>query len=284
MKLQGRRWHLWSFLAGCAVLGVLLVRPSGAQEDEPKKTGTKKEQPKKTVDPVKKAPEIKDVVVGATGGIENIKVINETLEKAWNDNKLVPSERCSDYEFIRRASLDIIGRIAKVHEIGAQGPAERRRSMLIERLMAWRRAPRHLCRRIRGQLGRHLDGLHDPFGQRQALPNGCGIGGDKLIEGRPSPAMIATGDWSKIVTELLTAEGNQREQRVCYILAHLGGSRRRQAKAANGAFDAGAGRRATACSSDFAPQSCSATTIRSDDGASTISGASTLPVRSRAPG
>src|SRR5439155_19153440 len=44
---------------------------------------------------------------------------------------------CTDYEFIRRASLDIIGRIAKTHEISKymSSPADKRRSMLIENLL-----------------------------------------------------------------------------------------------------------------------------------------------------
>src|SRR5215469_12506458 len=46
-----------------------------------------------------------------------VKVINDQIEAEWKANNLKPSDRCSDFEFIRRASLDIIGRIATPQEI-----------------------------------------------------------------------------------------------------------------------------------------------------------------------
>jgi len=49
-----------------------------------------------------------------------------------------PADRCNDYEFIRRATLDIIGRIATVEEIERylKDPLEKRRAQLVERLLA----------------------------------------------------------------------------------------------------------------------------------------------------
>src|SRR5262245_42953245 len=68
---------------------------------------------------------------------EPTRLINDHLAKAWKDNKLQPAERCSDYEFIRRASLDIIGRIATVPEIERylKDPPATRRGLLVERLL-----------------------------------------------------------------------------------------------------------------------------------------------------
>src|SRR5262245_7783506 len=45
--------------------------------------------------------------------------INRLLAKAWTDNNIKPSARCTDYEFIRRVSLDLIGRIAYPEEVKA---------------------------------------------------------------------------------------------------------------------------------------------------------------------
>ena len=56
-------------------------------------------------------------MVNSAGGADQVAFINEQTEKGWADNKLEPAGRCTDYEFIRRASLDLIGRIAKVSEI-----------------------------------------------------------------------------------------------------------------------------------------------------------------------
>ena len=66
-----------------------------------------------------------------------VKVINDQIEAEWQANNLKPSDRCSDFEFIRRASLDIIGRIATPQEIKVflEDPERTRRALLIERLL-----------------------------------------------------------------------------------------------------------------------------------------------------
>src|SRR5438309_769485 len=66
-----------------------------------------------------------------------VKVINDQIEAEWKANNLTPSNRASDFEFIRRASLDIIGRIATPQEIVKfrEDPERSRRALLIERLL-----------------------------------------------------------------------------------------------------------------------------------------------------
>lgn len=253
MKPHGQRWHLWAFLAGCsALLGLALTSPplaaQGKSPDNPKSKGPKNPDPK--AEPAKpKAPEVRDVIVGTTGGIENIKVINDTLEKAWVDNKVEPSERASDYEFIRRASLDIIGRIARVKEIERfmSDPPERRRSMLIERLLGLEKGPDQ--QKYADEYAEHWatiwtnmlltrsgtakmyqtqmrDWLMDQFLEKKADSSG---------------AFSSYPDWSKIVTELLTATGDTNENgAVNYILAHLGDAipgNDKKRLIDNGAFD-----------------------------------------------
>ncbi len=68
---------------------------------------------------------------------EPTRIINDHLAQAWKDNKLQPAERCSDHEYIRRASLDIIGRIATVKEIEQyfKDPPATRRGLLLDRLL-----------------------------------------------------------------------------------------------------------------------------------------------------
>ena len=48
---------------------------------------------------------------------EKVHQINEQLSSKWKENKINPAAKASDFEFIRRASLDIIGRVAKPAEI-----------------------------------------------------------------------------------------------------------------------------------------------------------------------
>lgn len=68
---------------------------------------------------------------------EMVSTINKLSEAKWKENKIVPSNYANDFEFIRRASLDLIGRIAKPEEIRQflKDPRDTRRSKLINRLL-----------------------------------------------------------------------------------------------------------------------------------------------------
>src|SRR5438105_1905801 len=76
-------------------------------------------------------------VVGKSANVETVRLINDKLTEKWQDNKLTPSPRCTDHEFIRRASLDIIGRIATPKEVSQffKDAPEVRRAWLVERLL-----------------------------------------------------------------------------------------------------------------------------------------------------
>ncbi|HEV3255572.1 MAG TPA: DUF1549 domain-containing protein [Gemmataceae bacterium] len=68
---------------------------------------------------------------------EQVRVINEQLGAQWKANGLVPSRLTTNYEFIRRVTLDIIGRIARPEEIQRflHDPPQTRRALLIQRLL-----------------------------------------------------------------------------------------------------------------------------------------------------
>jgi Protein of unknown function (DUF1549) len=51
------------------------------------------------------------------GAAAQTQKINELLGKAWAENKIRPSQRCRDTEFVRRAYLDLVGRIATPAEV-----------------------------------------------------------------------------------------------------------------------------------------------------------------------
>jgi hypothetical protein len=178
-------------------------------QDTKKKPDPPKAQPDK-----KPAPQSTDVMVTETG-TEQVAYINAALRKGWVENKLTHAPRCTDYEFIRRASLDIIGRIATPPEIRKYmaDPPNKRRSMLIERLLE-----------------------HDDFGRNWAniwtvlLMTRSGAIDDSLKAHHEQIRLWLeeefsrkSADWSKIVTELLTASGKTNENgAVNFVLAHLG--------------------------------------------------------------
>src|SRR5439155_24034159 len=124
-----------------AMLGLVFAfapeGPTQAKKDSAKTDKANKVAKKVPEPEINTEAKFKDVMVGNVGGIEQVTYINEQIEKAWKENKVAPSARCTDHEFIRRASLDIIGRIATLKEIDIflADPAERRRSLLIERLL-----------------------------------------------------------------------------------------------------------------------------------------------------
>lgn len=140
---------------------------------------------------------------------EAVKAINDLLEKSWKDNKLDPSPVISDYEFIRRASLDIIGRIAKPSEIDAflkESPATRR-SSLIDRLLKSEEYSRNWANIWTTWL---MTRAGDPIHHEQMnmwLE-------DHFAKGTP---------FKEIVEKLITATGaNNENGAVNFILAHLG--------------------------------------------------------------
>jgi hypothetical protein len=174
-----------------------------------------------------KEPAVKEAIVDALppSGVEQILFTNQSLAKAWKENKIVPSARASDYEFIRRACLDIIGRIAKVKEIEQffRDPERERRHRLIERLLAspeyssnWANIWTVLLLTRRGVGKVYQEQMHTWLT-------------DKLSSNEAA--------WDKIVTELLTATGDTNQNgAVNYVLAHMG-ERIPQEQDANGAWD-----------------------------------------------
>jgi len=113
---------------------VVIVKPGDKKPETP--TDTPKTTPKTT--PTTPSTPVKSTEpIGFSRYEEPTMLINEYLQKAWKDNSITPSERCTDYEFIRRLSLDIIGRVATVAEIEKfmKDPADSRREKLIDRML-----------------------------------------------------------------------------------------------------------------------------------------------------
>jgi hypothetical protein len=71
--------------------------------------------------------------------------VNQHFAEHWRENKITPSAKCTDHEFLRRASFDLIGRIPTIPEIDAfiKDAPEQRRRLLIDRLLKHDDAPRH---------------------------------------------------------------------------------------------------------------------------------------------
>jgi len=207
-SVRQTRWGRWLVLA---VSVALAARLSGfAQDDPPKKDDAKKDTPKEVkkheVPRFSLAPGIEPRVA------ETIQMINKKLEAGWEENKLTPSKTCDDYEFIRRATLDIIGRIAKSEEIERflLDPAPTRRSQLIERLLKSEDYPRNWAN------------IWTNWLLTRSGPFSRGMYHEKTQVWLEDQFAQNTR-YHELVTKLITASGKNTENgAVNFILAHLG--------------------------------------------------------------
>ena len=210
-------------------LGAVIAQKEGTKSDPPaketedppaveKKDSDKKEVQQKEKDvepPVAPAKKLKIVITSSGPDVpEMVQRINQSLEESWKTNKIAPSAYIDDYEFIRRVSLDIIGRIARPEEIRAflADPEDKRRSLLIDRLLKHEDYAKHwanlwsnwLLTRA-GDFGRGK--YHDQLSIWLE---------DQFAQNKP---------YNEMVSRLLTASGkNSDNGAVNFFLAHLGES------------------------------------------------------------
>ena len=154
-------------------------------------------------------------LIGKAEDADQVITINERLSEKWKANKLTPSARCSDYEFIRRASVDIIGRIAKPEEIARffKDPEGTRRALLIENLLA------------KEEYAKNWANIWNVWLMTRSGANtpGEAIYHEQMHKWLEEQFAKNGASFKDIVTELLTATGKTNENgAVNYILAHLG--------------------------------------------------------------
>jgi hypothetical protein len=175
-------------------------------KDPPKTEPSKTDEPKKN--PPTHAP------AAGPGASEQVRYINELIDAQWKENKIIPSTRANDYEFIRRVSLDIIGRIAKPQEIDQffRDPAQTRRALLIERLLASEEYPKNWANIWTVWL----------MSRGGALERGRGVYHEQMhlwLEEQ----FVRNRSYKEMVTDLLTATGKTNENgAVNYVLTWLG--------------------------------------------------------------
>jgi len=210
----GRRLLQGAALLALSGIACCLVSLAAAQN-------TKKTSPPKTA--ILKPKETITDILASSAGAAQVAFINQEIEKQWKENKIGPSERCSDYEFIRRASLDLIGRVAKSKEIEVfmKDPPRERRSRLIERLLGEKKD---------GESGgvegdEYANNMANLWTVLLLTRTGAKANHDWMQSWLTEEFAKKDANWSKITTELLTASGKaEKNPAVNFILAHLGES------------------------------------------------------------
>ena len=193
-----RPWG-WSVAAACAV-ALAASAPAGAAD----KAGKGSAKGKKAV---------------AAGRLE---YIDTMLQQAWDAAGVKPSAPAPDAEFLRRAYLDIAGRIPTVSEAGAflESKDAGKRAKLVEYLLAGPDYAKNFGNTwTLLMLGRKRP---EHRADRAALANWMRR---QFAENRP---------WNEVVYDLVTATGSNKENgAVNFALAHLGNPNRPGEKAVN---------------------------------------------------
>jgi hypothetical protein len=181
-----------------------------------------------------------------------VSLINDELAKAAKLAELKPSKRASDYEFVRRAFIDIVGRIPTAEEVKdfAEADSSRdKRAKLIHRLLYDKEyKPRYVDRTnprdpksaitydYASEYARHFSNV---WGVWLMTRGGVAEVYHEAIELWLEEQFYKNTPWKEIVTQLLTATGKTNENgAVAFIMAHLGEAVPRDEQMLNGRFDA----------------------------------------------
>jgi hypothetical protein len=188
LRRQRRLPGAWSLMA---MIVVAVTYPAPA--DEPKPVGTQ---------------------AGTTG--VKLDYIDSMLKESWEEANIKPSKRATDEEFLRRAYLDVLGRIPNIREANAflratdkeKGKEGEKRAKLVEYLLNDADYPKNFATQWKViLLGRKMqDREVDPNALTSWLRRQFG-------ENRP---------WNEMAREILTAKGSNKENgAVNYTLAHM---------------------------------------------------------------
>ena len=122
------------------------------------------------------------------------------LERAWADAGVEPSPLADDAEFIRRASLDLIGRVPTQGEVERFLASDRadKRAALLDALLASEAFAEHWAALWTDELL-----TKDKKGRRLA---------GEALEGYFAEALTDNRPWSQVLRELLEGEGELRDQ------------------------------------------------------------------------
>ncbi len=140
--------------------------------------------------------------------------IDEMLEEAWKEAKLTPSANATDAEYMRRAYLDILGRIPNVEEAYAflSNKEPNKRAKLIEVLLANPDYPKNFASIFTNILIGRRTQVQDV--DRGALNSWLR---QQFSSNRP---------WQEIAFDLLSAKGSSKENgAVNYLIANFADQR-----------------------------------------------------------
>jgi hypothetical protein len=179
-------------------------------------------------------------------------IINEELAKAWKAVDLKPSKKASDFEFVRRVFIDIVGRIPTAEEVKDFAEADgspNKRAKLVHRLLYDKEYHPKVAERVNpkdpksavtydyaGEYARHFA---DMWGVWLMTRGGVAEIYHEALELWLEEQFEKNTPWNEVVRQLLSATGKTNENgAVAFVMAHLGESVPVKDQMAYGKFDA----------------------------------------------
>ncbi len=187
--------------------------PVRAVEDPPLPKidlGSRRAAPRDAETPVAVTPDAGPAVGPAVEPVGDVvAAVDRLLEESWSDAGVSPSDPADDAEWLRRVSLDLAGHIPALHELEAfeADRSPTKRAQAVDRLLNDPAYARHFATVWTNLLvGRTPPRKIDRDGLAKFLR-------EQFWNGRP---------WSETVTELIAAEGSEKDNGAAnYLLAHL---------------------------------------------------------------
>lgn len=177
---------------------------------------------------------------GSTRAAEQVppqtQTVNEELTKAWKSVDLKPSKKASDYEFVRRAFIDIVGRIPTAEEVKdfaeADGSANKR-AHLIHRLLYDKSYKPKVAERVNPRdpktavtydyAGEYARNFSNMWGVWLMTRGGVAEVYHDQLELWLEDEFSKNTPWDEMVKQLIAAKGKSNDNgAVAFVMAHLG--------------------------------------------------------------
>ncbi|HEX3149585.1 MAG TPA: DUF1549 domain-containing protein [Gemmataceae bacterium] len=178
--------------------------------------------------------------------------INDELTKSWKAVDLKPSKKASDYEFVRRVFIDIVGRIPTAEEVKdfaeVDGQANKR-AKLVHRLLYDKDYHPRVVERVNPKdpktaitydyAGEYARNFSNIWGVWLMTRGGVAEVYHDALELWLEDQFSKNTPWNQVVKQLLTATGKTNENgAVAFIMSHLGEAVPAKDQMAYGKFDA----------------------------------------------